>query len=48
VQGFCDELIDCGFEGLGFTIDPFSWKRGRMKESLEMAVANGPRYLMHP
>jgi hypothetical protein len=41
MQAFQDALIDCELEDLGFSGDNFTWKRGRIRERLDMAVANG-------
>jgi hypothetical protein len=48
MQAFRDTLTDCGLEDLGFIGDQFTWKRGRIRERLDRAVANGPWLMMHP
>jgi hypothetical protein len=40
MQAFRDSLDDCGLVDLGFTGDSFTWKRGRLRERLDRAVAN--------
>jgi hypothetical protein len=48
MQGFRDALVDCGLEDIGHTGDPFTWRRGRIRERLDRAVANGAWSIMHP
>jgi hypothetical protein len=40
MQAFRDALSGCNLEDLGFIGDPFTWKRGRLRERLDRAVAN--------
>jgi hypothetical protein len=47
MQAFCDALADCELEDLGFSGDPFTWKRGRIRERLDRVVANGDWMTMH-
>jgi hypothetical protein len=47
MQAFRDVLSDCGLEDLGFSGDQFTWKRGRIRERLDRAVANGEWMTMH-
>ena len=35
MQAFRDVLDDCGLIDLGFTGEPFTWKRGRIRERLD-------------
>jgi hypothetical protein len=48
MQAFRDVLIDCGLEDLGFSGDSFTWKRGRIRERLDRAVASDAWNIMHP
>jgi hypothetical protein len=48
MDAFCDALMDCGLEDLGFSGDVFTWKRGRIRERLDRGVANGAWSVMHP
>ena len=48
MQAFRDALTDCELEDLGFTGEIFTWKRGRIRERLDRAVANGAWASMHP
>jgi hypothetical protein len=41
MQAFQDALTDCDLEDLGFSGEPFTWKRGRISERLDRAVTNG-------
>jgi hypothetical protein len=48
MQAFRNVLDDCGLEDIGFTGDQFTWKRGRIRERLDRAVATGAWSIMHP
>jgi hypothetical protein len=48
MQGFRDALVYCGLEDIGHTGDPFTWRRGRIREHLDRVVANGAWSIMHP
>jgi hypothetical protein len=48
MQSFRQVLIDCHLEDLGFTGDPFTWKRGQIRERLDRVVVNGAWSVMHP
>jgi hypothetical protein len=48
MDAFRDALMDCGLEDLGFSGDAFTWKRGRIRERLDRAVANGEWMVMNP
>jgi hypothetical protein len=48
MQAFRDGLADCDLEDLGFIGNPFTWKRGRIRERLDRAVVNNQWRLMHP
>jgi hypothetical protein len=48
MQAFRDGLFDCGLEDLGLIGDPFTWKRGRIRERLDRAVVNNEWRFMHP
>lgn len=48
MQAFRDALSDCNLEDLGYSGDPFTWKRGRMRERLDRVVVNGVWQNMHP
>jgi endonuclease/exonuclease/phosphatase family metal-dependent hydrolase len=43
MQAFRDALEDLGFSG-----DPFTWKRGRIRERLDRVVTNNAWNIMHP
>jgi hypothetical protein len=47
MQAFQDALSDCGLEDMSFSGDIFTWKRGRIRERLDRAVANGDWLTMH-
>jgi hypothetical protein len=40
MEAFRGVLTDCNLQDLGFTGDPFTWKRGRMRERLDRALVN--------
>ena len=48
MQAFRDALNDCNLEDIGFTGDMFTWRRGRIRERLDRAVANNSWSVMHP
>jgi hypothetical protein len=48
MQAFQDALTDCELEDLGYSGDSYTWKRGRIRERLDRAVANGAWNIMHP
>ena len=48
MDAFRDALSDCDLEDLGFWGENFTWKRGRIREKLDRAVANGAWHIMHP
>jgi hypothetical protein len=41
LNAFRDALMDCGLEDLGFSSDKFTWRRGRIRERLDGAMATG-------
>jgi hypothetical protein len=48
MQAFRDALSDCELEDLGYSGDPFTWKRGRMRQRLDRAVATQSWLVQHP
>jgi hypothetical protein len=48
MQAFRDVLSDCELFDLGFNGDPFTWKRGRIRERLDRVVVNNAWNTMHP
>jgi hypothetical protein len=48
VQAFRDALVNCQLENFGLSREPFTWKRGRIRERLDHAVENGAWVTMHP
>jgi hypothetical protein len=48
MQAFQDCLSQCSLEDLGYTGDKFTWRRGRLRERLDRAVANGQWNVMFP
>jgi hypothetical protein len=48
IQAFRDALDDCELEDLGFSGDPFTWKRGRIRERLDRVATNNAWNIMHP
>jgi hypothetical protein len=47
MEAFRDSLVDCNLDDLGFTREVFMWKRGRICERLDHAVANVEWVTMH-
>jgi hypothetical protein len=48
MQAFRDALVDCELDDMGFSGEVFTWKRGRIRECLDQAVASGSWLAMHP
>ena len=48
MQAFRDVLSDCELYDLGFSGDPFTWKRGCIRARLDRVVANTAWITMHP
>jgi hypothetical protein len=48
MDAFRNSLMDCGLEDIGFSGEIFTWKRGRIRERLDRAVANGDWLQLHP
>jgi endonuclease/exonuclease/phosphatase family metal-dependent hydrolase len=48
MDAFSDSLMDCGLEDIGYSGEMFTWKRGRIREMLDRAVANGDWIQIHP
>jgi hypothetical protein len=48
MQNFREALMDCNLEDIGFMREPFTWKRGQLRERLGRAMANGDWIIMHP
>jgi hypothetical protein len=48
MQAFCDVLTDCSLDDIGFIGDPFTWRRGRIRERLDRALANRAWIDMNP
>jgi hypothetical protein len=48
MDAFCDALMDYGLKDVGFLGGAFMWKRGRIRERLDRAVANGEWMVMNP
>jgi hypothetical protein len=48
MDAFCDSLMDCGLEDIGYSGEIFTWKRERIRERLGRAVANGDWIQIHP
>jgi hypothetical protein len=48
MQVFRDALVDCDLDDMGFSGDVFTWKRGRIRERLDRAVASGSWLATHP
>jgi endonuclease/exonuclease/phosphatase family metal-dependent hydrolase len=48
MHAFQDTLSDCALEDLGFVGDPFTWKRGRIRERLDRVVINNAWSDMYP
>jgi hypothetical protein len=40
--------MDHNLEDLGFTGELFTWKRGRIREKLDIEISNGDWVTMHP
>jgi hypothetical protein len=48
MQNFRDVLTDCNLHDIGFMGDQFTWRRGRIRERLDRALANTPWNNRHP
>jgi hypothetical protein len=48
MQAFRDVLTDCSLDDIGFIGDPFTWRRGRIRERLDRALANRAWIDMNP
>jgi hypothetical protein len=48
MQAFRDCLDDCELVDVGFSGEPFTWRRGRIRERLDRAVATSEWMIMHP
>jgi hypothetical protein len=48
MQAFRDALSDCELEDLGYLGDPFTWRRGRIRERLDRVVANNAWSDLYP
>jgi endonuclease/exonuclease/phosphatase family metal-dependent hydrolase len=48
MQAFHDAMNDCNLEDIGFSGDPFTWCRGRIREHLDRALASNTWITMHP
>jgi hypothetical protein len=48
MQVFRDVLTECNLDDLGFVGDPFTWRRGRIRECPDRAIANPAWLVMHP
>jgi hypothetical protein len=48
MQAFRDSLIACDLHDVGYSGDPFTWRRGRIRERLDRATANSDWLAMHP
>jgi hypothetical protein len=48
MQAFRQALDDCNLNDLGFSGDAFTWRRGKIRERLDRAVANPAWITMHP
>jgi hypothetical protein len=48
MQAFRDVLDDCDLIDLGFIGEPFTWKRGRIRERLDRVIVNNAWNIMHP
>jgi hypothetical protein len=47
MQAFRDAMNDCELEDIGFVGNHFTWKRGRIRERLDRALANADWSGMH-
>jgi endonuclease/exonuclease/phosphatase family metal-dependent hydrolase len=45
---FRNALTDCDLDDMGFSGDPFTWKRGRIRERLDHVICNGSWVMTHP
>jgi hypothetical protein len=48
MQAFRDSLIACDLHDVGYSGDPFTWRRGGVRERLDRATANSDWLTMHP
>jgi hypothetical protein len=48
MQAFRDVLSNCNLNDLGFVGEQFTWRRGRIRERLDIALVNGFWLNMHP
>jgi endonuclease/exonuclease/phosphatase family metal-dependent hydrolase len=48
MQAFRDALADCELDDMEFSGEVFTWKRERIQERLDQAVASGSWLAMHP
>jgi hypothetical protein len=48
MQAFRDAVNDCNLEDIGFSGDPFTWRRGRIRERLDRELASSTWITMHP
>jgi hypothetical protein len=48
MQAFRDAIDDCNLVDLGYSGEPFTWKRGRIRERLDRILVNNAWSNMHP